>query len=81
MLGAGAVGTEFASIFRSFGAEVTLIEALPRILPIEDEDSSAEVERKFRKRGIKVLKGAKLDSVERTPPASAWWSSRAARPG
>lgn len=67
VLGAGAVGTEFASIFRSFGADVTLIEALPRILPIEDEDSSAEVERKFRKRGIKILKGAKLDSVERTP--------------
>lgn len=67
VLGAGAVGSEFASIFRSFGAEVTLIEAMPRILPIEDEDSSAEVERKFRKRGIKVMKGAKLDSVERTP--------------
>ncbi len=67
VLGAGAVGTEFASIFRSFGADVTLIEAMPRILPIEDEDSSAEVERKFRKRGIKVMKGAKLDSVERTP--------------
>ena len=67
VLGAGAVGTEFASIFRSFGADVTLIEAMPRLLPIEDEESSAEVERKFRKRGIKVLRGAKLDSVERTP--------------
>lgn len=67
VLGAGAVGTEFASIFRSFGAEVTLIEMLPRILPIEDEESSAEVEKSFRKRGIRVLKGARLESVERTP--------------
>jgi dihydrolipoamide dehydrogenase len=67
VLGAGAVGSEFASIFRSFGVDVTLIEMLPRILPIEDEDASAEVERAFRKRGIKVLKGAKLDSVERIP--------------
>lgn len=67
VLGAGAVGSEFASVFRSFGAEVTLIEMMPRILPIEDEDCSAEVERSFKKRGIKVLKGAKLDSVERTP--------------
>jgi len=67
VLGAGAVGSEFASIFRSFGAEVTLIEMLPRILPIEDEECSAEVERSFKKRGIKVLKGARLESVEKTP--------------
>jgi dihydrolipoamide dehydrogenase len=66
VLGAGAVGTELASVFRSFGADVTLIEMLPRLLPIEDEDISTELERCLRKRGIKSLTGTRLDSVERT---------------
>jgi len=63
VLGAGAVGTEFASIFASFGSQVTLVEMLPRVLPIEDEDVSAEVEKAFRKRGIRVLTGVKLGAV------------------
>src|ERR1700726_3550784 len=67
VLGAGAVGTEFASLYASFGSEVTLIEMLPRILPIEDEEVSAELERALRKRKIKVLTGARLTAAERSP--------------
>jgi len=66
VLGAGAVGTEFASLYASFGSEVTLIEMLPRVLPIEDEEVSAELERALRKRKIKVLTGARLTGSERT---------------
>jgi len=66
VLGAGAVGTEFASIYRSFGAEVTIVEMLPRLLPIEDEAVSKELEKSFRKRGIKALVETRLESVERT---------------
>ena len=66
VLGAGAVGTEFASIYASFGSKVTLIEMLPRILPIEDEEVSAELQKALRKRGIDVLAGTKMQSVERT---------------
>ena len=57
MIGAGAVGLEFASIYRSFGAEVTLLEALPRLAPLEDEDISKEVARAYRKRGIIARRG------------------------
>ncbi len=64
VLGAGAVGTEFASIFRSFGSEVTLIEMLPRLLPIEDEEVSAELEKVLRRRGIKSLAGTKMTRYE-----------------
>jgi dihydrolipoamide dehydrogenase len=66
VLGAGAVGTEFASIFRSFGTEVTLVEMLPRVLPGEDEEVSKELERALRKRGIQVETGTKLASAEAT---------------
>ncbi len=65
VLGAGAVGTEFASIFSSFGSQVTLIEMLPRVLPIEDEEVSKEVERQLKKRGLKVLTGTTLKGVTR----------------
>ncbi len=64
VLGAGAVGTEFASIFASFGSKVTLVEMLPRILPIEDEEVSAELHRALRKRGIEVLAGTSMTKVE-----------------
>jgi dihydrolipoamide dehydrogenase len=60
ILGSGAVGVEFASIFRRFGSEVTIIELLPRLVPIEDEAVSAELERSFKKQGIKVLTGTKV---------------------
>jgi dihydrolipoamide dehydrogenase len=60
IIGAGAVGTEFADIFHAFGSKVTLIEALPRILPLEDAEASDVVTKSFRKRGITVLPGAKV---------------------
>ena len=64
VLGAGAVGTEFASIYHSFGTKVTLIEMLPRVLPIEDEEVSAELEKHLRRRGIKVMAGTKMSGFE-----------------
>src|ERR687892_195738 len=63
VIGAGAVGLEFASLYRSFGAEVTLIEALDRLAPLEDEDISKEVGRAFRKRGITAHAGASVKGV------------------
>jgi len=60
VLGSGAVGVEFASIFRRFGSDVTIIELLPRLVPVEDEAVSAELERSFRKQGIKVLTATKV---------------------
>jgi dihydrolipoamide dehydrogenase len=60
VLGSGAVGVEFASIFRRFGSEVTVMELLPRIVPVEDEAVSAELERSFKKQGIKVFTGTKV---------------------
>ncbi len=64
VIGAGAVGTEFADIFASFGSKVTLIEALPRILPIEDAESSDAVTKSFKKRGIEVIAGAKVTKAD-----------------
>jgi dihydrolipoamide dehydrogenase len=64
IIGAGAVGLEFASLYRSFGVEVTILEALPRLAPGEDEEVSAELTRQFRKRGIKSLTGVKVTSAE-----------------
>ncbi len=64
VLGAGAVGSEFASIFASFGSKVTLVEMLPRLLPVEDEEISKELARVSKKRGIKVLTGTKLAAAE-----------------
>jgi len=66
VIGAGAVGVEFASIFRSFGAEVTIVEFLPRMVPVEDEEISKELSRVFRKRGIDGYVGAKVEKVELT---------------
>src|SRR6185436_12674626 len=66
VIGAGAVGLEFASLYRSFGAEVTLIEALPRLAPLEDEEISKEVARAFRKRGIANAAGASVQQVSDT---------------
>ena len=60
IIGAGAVGSEFADIFAAFGTKVTLIEALPRILPIEDAECSDVVTKSFKKRGMTVLAGAKV---------------------
>jgi dihydrolipoamide dehydrogenase len=64
VLGSGAVGVEFASIFRRFGSDVTIIELLPRLVPLEDESISAELEKSFRKQGIKVLTGTKVTKAQ-----------------
>ena len=64
IMGSGAVGVEFGSIFRRFGSDVTIIELLPRIVPVEDEAVSAELEKSFKKQGIKVLTGTKVTSAK-----------------
>jgi dihydrolipoamide dehydrogenase len=66
VMGAGAVGVEFASIFSRFGCETTIIELLPRLLPLEDEEVSTELARAFRKRGLKVQVDTRLDGMEKT---------------
>ena len=66
IIGAGAVGVEFASIFNRFGTEVTVIEMLPRIVPVEDEDISKELERVFKKQKIRVETGAKAENIQKT---------------
>ena len=63
VIGAGAVGLEFASLYRSFGADVTVLEALPGLAPLEDEAVSKEVARVFRKRGIATAVGASVTSI------------------
>jgi len=66
VLGGGVIGVEFASVWRSFGAEVTIVEALPRLAPLEDEWSSKQLERAFRKRGITFKTGVKFSGVKQT---------------
>ena len=64
IMGAGAIGLEFATVWNSYGTEVTLVEMLPRIAPTEDEEVSKELAKAFTKRGIKVLAGTRVESVE-----------------
>ncbi|HXN45585.1 MAG TPA: dihydrolipoyl dehydrogenase [Bryobacteraceae bacterium] len=66
VIGSGAVGSEFASMFNRFGTKVTLLEMLPRIVPFEDEEVSKELERLFKKSGIRVETGARAEKIERT---------------
>ncbi len=66
VIGAGAVGVEFGSIFNSFGSEITIVEYLPRLVPAEDEEISKELARLFKKRGIDINVGAKFEKVEKT---------------
>jgi dihydrolipoamide dehydrogenase len=66
IVGAGAVGVEFASIFHRFGTKVTIFEMLPRAVPLEDEEISKELERYFRKTGIRMETGAKVENVRKT---------------
>ena len=65
VVGAGAVGVEFASIFRTFGTEVTILEALPRVVPLEDEEISPELEKAFKKKGIRIETESKVESVKK----------------
>ncbi len=66
VMGAGAVGVEFASVYSRFGAETTIVELLPRLVPLEDEEVSKELEKSFRKRGLKSQVDTKLDQLEKT---------------
>jgi dihydrolipoamide dehydrogenase len=66
IMGSGAVGVEFASIYRRFGSEVTLIELLPRLVPVEDEAVSAELEKSFKKQGIRSLTGTRVTKATAT---------------
>jgi len=66
VLGAGAIGCEFASVWNAFGAQVTVVEALPHLVPLEEESSSKLLERAFRKHGIKQELGARFERVEHT---------------
>ncbi|MFB4315620.1 dihydrolipoyl dehydrogenase [Actinomadura sp. 21ATH] len=66
ILGGGVIGVEFASVWRSFGAEVTIVEALPHLLPLEEESSSKRLERAFRKRGIRFELGTRFQEVKTT---------------
>jgi len=71
IIGSGAVGVEFASIYKSFGVEVTVIEMLPRLVPVEDEEVSKELLRSFKKRGINCFVNTKVDKVEKTKSGMA----------
>ncbi len=64
VVGAGAVGVEFASIYNSFGTQVTILEALDRVVPVEDAEISAELEKTFRKKNIQIFTGSKVESVK-----------------
>ena len=66
ILGGGVIGVEFASIWRSFGAEVTIVEMLPHLLPLEEESSSKLLERAFRRRGIGQKLGVRFEGVKET---------------
>jgi len=66
VMGSGAVGVEFASVYARFGSDTTVVELLPRIVPLEDEDCSKELARSFKKQGIKVETGLKLDKMEKS---------------
>ena len=65
IIGAGAIGVEFAHFYQSFGTDVTIIEALPSILPIEDNEISAELDKIFKKRKMNILTNIKVDKVEK----------------
>src|SRR5229473_340654 len=65
VVGAGAVGVEFASIYNSFGTQVTILEALPRVVPVEDEEISAELTKAFQKKGIQVFTSCAVESVKK----------------
>jgi dihydrolipoamide dehydrogenase len=66
VLGGGVIGVEFASVWRSFGSDVTIVEALPRLVPAEDEYASKQLERAFRRRGIKFKTGVKFTGATQT---------------
>jgi dihydrolipoamide dehydrogenase len=66
IIGAGALGMEFATVWSSYGAQVTVVEMLPRVLPLEDEEISAELAKQFTRRGIQVMTGTRVQAIETT---------------
>ncbi|TLN26536.1 dihydrolipoyl dehydrogenase [bacterium] len=66
IIGAGAIGMEFATVWSGYGSQVTIVEMLPRVLPLEDEEVSNELARAFKKRGVQILTGHKVNSVQAT---------------
>ncbi len=66
VVGSGAIGSEFANFYQSLGTKVTLVELLPRIVPVEDEEVSKQLERSFKKTGMKVITGSSVESVDTT---------------
>jgi dihydrolipoamide dehydrogenase len=66
VIGSGAIGVEFSTVWNSYGAEVTIVEMLPRMVPLEDEEVSAELEKAFKKRRIKILIGHKVEAIQTT---------------
>jgi dihydrolipoamide dehydrogenase len=66
IIGAGAIGMEFATVWNSYGVDVTVVEMLPHVLPLEDEEAASEVAKAYTKRGVKVLAGHKVESVDTT---------------
>lgn len=66
IIGAGAIGLEFATVWSSYGTKVTLVEMLPRIAPLEDEEVSAELAKAFKKRGIQIMTGTRVNGIETT---------------
>ena len=66
VIGSGAVGVEFSTVWNSYSSEVTIVEMLPRLVPLEDEEVSAELEKAFKRSGIKVLTGHRVEAIETT---------------
>ncbi len=66
IIGAGAIGAEFATIWSSFGTKVSIVEMLPNVLPLEDEELSKELQKAFQKRGIEIYTGHRVEAIEHT---------------
>lgn len=64
VVGSGAIGVEFAYVYNSMGTKVTIVEFLPRIVPVEDEDISKELEKQYKKQGIEILTNSSVESVD-----------------
>jgi dihydrolipoamide dehydrogenase len=71
VVGSGAIGIEFASFYRTLGADVTVVEVLPQILPVEDAEIAAFARKSFERQGLKIMTGAKVTKLDRKPTASS----------
>ena len=66
IVGSGAIGVEFAYVYNSMGTKVTIVEFMPRIVPVEDEDISKELEKRYKKQGIEIMTNASVESLDTT---------------